>query len=103
MHFALSRAYHALSGFCFALALHRHLSLKPLGGGPTPKACPDQPYSENTLVSPPIAQMYTDPLTSSHPPSLPSSVLLHTAGHVVAVLSTTDFTLRLQEGSENNR
>lgn len=39
--------------------------------------------------------MYTIPLTSSHPPSLPSSVLLHTAGHVVAVLSTTDFTLRL--------
>lgn len=39
--------------------------------------------------------MYTVPLTSSHPPSLPSSVLLHTAGHVVAVLSTTDFTLRL--------
>jgi hypothetical protein len=53
MHFALSRAYHTLSGFYFALALHRHLSQKPLGGGPAPKACPDQPYSENTLVSPP--------------------------------------------------
>lgn len=49
MHFAPSCAYHALSGPDTALALHRHLSLKPLGGGSASKACPDQPKLRRVL------------------------------------------------------
>ncbi|KAF4955211.1 hypothetical protein FGADI_4793 [Fusarium gaditjirri] len=78
MHFAPSYAYHARSGPDPALALHRHLFLKPL---------------DDALNLTPRQRLFArHPWDFSHPPSLPSSVLLHTPGHVVAELSTTDFT-----------
>ncbi|KAF5687463.1 hypothetical protein FCIRC_2342 [Fusarium circinatum] len=74
MHFPPSHAYHALSGPDPALALHRHLSLKPLGGGSASKACPDQPKLRRVLDALNLTPrqclgiyLHTIPLTSLTP------------------------------------